>query len=236
MRILLLTMMLILTACGSRQQSYPPKSADEINQLIGIADKALDVVQKVYAGAPAADVQEATIEMRSALDAAREQTDEILRQAADVDDLGEGTEDPMGVSRCINSHLMQIHDIENTSRLATLAWSADVAQCASAAIVHFQSVPPGDSGALALALNIIDPIMLVAGVRSGMKKGALTHYLDSNERIIAKLGAQCGEKTGKASEAGHVSYQCAGYEVAMAMRPKLQPLAQRVQMPLDQGS
>jgi hypothetical protein len=60
MRILLLTTMLIVAACGSRQQSYPPKSADEINQLVGIADKAIVVAQKIHAGAPAADVQEAT--------------------------------------------------------------------------------------------------------------------------------------------------------------------------------
>jgi hypothetical protein len=236
MRILLLTTMLILTACGSRQQSYPPKSADEINQLINIADKALAVVQKVYAGAPAADVQQATLEMRSALDAAREQTDEILRQVADVDDLGEGTKDPMGVSRCISSHRMQIHDIENTSRIAMRAWSTKVGECAAAAIVYFKSAPLGESGALALALNIIDPIMLVAGVRSGMKKGALIHYLDANESIIAKLGPECGEQTGKASGAGHVSYQCAGYAVAMAMRPKLQPLVDQARLPLDQGS
>jgi hypothetical protein len=236
MRILLLTSMLILTACGSRQQHYPPKSADEINQLIGIADKALAVAQKVHAGAPAAEVQEATIEMRSALDAAREQTDEILRQVADVDDLAEGTRDPMEVSGCISSQRMKIHDIENMSGTAMRVWSTEVGQCAASAIVYFKSVPPGDSGALALALNVIDPIMLVAGVRSGMKRGASTHYLDANESIIAKLGPECGEKTGKVSGAGHVSYQCAGYEVAMAMRPKLQPLADQAQMPLDQGS
>jgi hypothetical protein len=230
MRILLLTTMLTLAACGSQQPSYPPKSADEIDQLIGIADKAISVAQKVYAGAPAADVQEATREMRTALDAAQVQTDEILRQVALVDHLAEGTADPMGVSGCVRSHRMGIHDVDNMSPNTAMAWSMNVGGCAASAIVYFRTAPAGDRSALALALNIIDPIMLVAGARSGLKRGALVHALDSNESIIAKFGPECGEKADKASGAGQVSYQCAAYEVAMAVRPKLQPLADQVQI------
>jgi hypothetical protein len=72
--------------------------------------------------------------------------------------------------------------------------------------------------------------MLAAGARSGMKRGALIHYRDSNENIIAKLGPECGDKAGQAAAAGQVSYQCAAYEVAIAMRPKLSSLADQVQM------
>jgi len=229
-RTLLLAAMVTLAACGSQQQPDPPKSTDEINQLIAIADKAVGVAQKVYADAPAADVQGATREMLTALDNAREQIDEILRQVADLDHLGEGKQDPMGVSGCVGSHRTQIHDIEALSPTAASIWSMKVGQCAASAIVYFKSAPPGDSSALALALSIIDPVMLVAGARSGLRKGALVHYLESNESIIEKLGPACGDKTGEAVGADAVSYQCAAYEVAIAVRPKLQPLAEQVKM------
>lgn len=228
MRTLLLTTMLILAACSSRQP-YPPKSADEIDQLIRIADEAFDVAQKAFAGAPEMDVQEATRKMRAALDAARAQTDEILRQVANVDHLAKGTKDPMGVSSCITSHRLEMDDIENMSPNTKISWSMDVGRCAAFTIVYFKTTPPADSGVLALALTIIDPVMLVAKARSHLKQGALAHYRDSNESIIAKLGPEC-EKTGKASEAGKVSYQCAAYQVAIAVRPKLQTLAQQVQI------
>ena len=226
MRIPLFTTLLILAACGSHQEpSHPPKPADEIKQLVSIADQALRVAQKVYAGAPAEEVQEATREMLAAMDAARNQTDEILRQVAEVDHLAEGTRDPMGVSSCISSQHTALYDIESVPPNAGLIWSMDLGKCAAAAIIYFKTAPAEDSGTLGLALNIIDPIMLAAGARGGLKRGSSMHYRDSNASIIEKLGPECGEKTAKPSAAGQVSYQCAAYEVALAMRPKMQPLA-----------
>ena len=222
MRSLLLTTLLLLSAC-SFQAPYPAKSAEEIQKLIRIADKAFDVALKVRAEAPAADIQEATREMRTALGAAQGQTEEILKQVANVDHLAKGAKDPMAVSSCIRTHLLEMEDIENMSATTRMSWSMDVGQCAAFAIVYFKSAPHSDSSVLALALSIIDPMMLVAKSRGGLKKGALAHYLESNESIISKLGPEC-EKTGKASATGEVSYQCAAYQVALVVRPKLQQL------------
>ena len=223
MRALLFTSMLILAACGSRQPPYPPKSGAEIDQLIGLAEKAIDVAQKANAGAPDADVQAATLEMLTALGGAETQTDTILSQVANVDHLAPGTKDPMDVSTCTRLHRGEIADIENMSPNTRMLWSMNVGHCAASAIIFFKSAPAADSSALALGLNVIDPIMLVAYTRSGLKKGALAHYLDSNKSIIAKLGPEC-EQTGKAT--ADVSYGCAAYRVAMAVRPKLQQFEQ----------
>lgn len=229
MRLLLLTALLTLAACGlHRQPAPPPKSADEIKQLISIADTAFVVAQKVYAGAPAEDVQAATREMLVAMDAARAQTDEILKQVAEVDHLAEGTRDPAGVSSCISLQRTALYDIESMSPDAGMIWSTNVSGCAANAIVYFENAPAEDSGTLALALTIIDPILLAAGTRGGMKRGALMHYRDSNASILEKLGPECAEKAGNAAAAGQVSYRCAAYEVAKAMQPKLQPLADQL--------
>ncbi|HEY5755817.1 MAG TPA: hypothetical protein VIU34_08335 [Steroidobacter sp.] len=222
MRALLLISMLMLAACGLRQPPYPPKSATEIDQLIGIAEKAIDVAQKANAGAPAADVEAATREMLTALGEAGAQADAILGQVANVDHLAPGTKDPMQVSACTSLHRHEIVDIENMSPNALMLWSMNVGHCAASAIISFKSAPVADSSTLALGLHVIDPIMLVAYTRSGLKKGALAHYLDSNKSIIAKLGPEC-EQTGKTT--GDVSYRCAAYRVAMAVRPKLQQFA-----------
>lgn len=219
MRTLLLTTMLMLAACGA-QPPYPPKSADQINQLIDMANASFEVAQKVYAGAPDTEIQEATREMRAALDAAQDQTDEILSQVAKLD--------PTAVAPCIRSNHLEMHDIENMLPRTRTSWAMNVSQCAGSAIVYFKTAPPADSGVLALGLNVLDPIMLVAGMRGGLKRGALAHNLHSNESIIAKLGPEC-EQASEESAAGAVSYQCAAYRVAIAVRPKLQTLASQVQ-------
>jgi hypothetical protein len=222
MRALLITSMLFLAACSS-QAPYPAKSAAEVQQLIHLADVAFNVAQKVYAEAPAADVQEATRELPIAVAAAQGQIEQILKQVADVDHLAKGTEDPMAVSSCIRTHLLEIEDIERMSATTRMNWSMDVGQCAAFNIVYFKSAPPADSSVLALALSVIDPVLLVAKSRGGLKHGALAHYLEANDSILAKLGPQC-EKSATAPGAGEVSYQCAAYQIALTVRPKLQAL------------
>jgi hypothetical protein len=227
MRILLLATMLTLAACNSQQ---PPKSADEINQLIAIADKAISVAQKIGMGAPEADAQEATREMYAVLDTARNQTEEILHQVTVGKYLGRGSIDPIDVSACIASHIVETHSLEEMSPSLVQLWSMDVGQCAINADVYFQALSPSDGAAIALALGIIYPVALVAKARAGFDQGNwLKQYRSSNEAIIAKLGPRCGEsKAANSSEAKHVSFGCAAYEVAMAVQPKLRALAEQV--------
>lgn len=222
MRALLITVMLTLAACSS-QAPYPAKSAAEIQQLIQLADVAFNVAQKVHAEAPATDVQDATREMHTAIDAAQGQIEQILKQVASVDSLAEDTNDSLAVSSCIRSHLLEIEDIERMSATTRMNWSMDVGRCAAFNIVYFKSASPADSSVLALGLSVIDPVLLVAKTRGGLKNGALAHYLEANDNILSKLGPEC-EQIGTTPGAGAVSYQCAAYQVALAVRPKLEAL------------
>jgi len=68
-RTMLLAAALTLTACDSQ----PPKSIDEINQIVRVADEAMDVAEKIGRGASPADVHEALGAMNLALGAAQKQ-------------------------------------------------------------------------------------------------------------------------------------------------------------------
>jgi hypothetical protein len=229
MRILLLATMLTLAACGSQP---PPKSVDEINQLVGIAEKAIGVTQKIHAGAPDADVQAAMQELFTALDTARNQTEDIMRQVAAGKYLGRHSIDPMDdVSVCVGAHLAEVSSLEQMSPTTVSLWTLDVGRCAVYASTYYQSVSANDGAAAALAVSIIYPVTLAAHAKAGRTSGSwLRHYLSINENIITRLEPQCGEKKNTASGADEpVRYECAAYAVAMVVRPKLQALA--TQMP-----
>ena len=55
LRTMLLATALTLTACDSE----PPKTVDEINQIIRLTDTAMSVAEKIGTGAPVADVDAA---------------------------------------------------------------------------------------------------------------------------------------------------------------------------------
>jgi hypothetical protein len=225
MRTLFLVAVLTLTACDSQPQ---PKTIDEINQIIRIADKSIGVVQKIGAGASTADVQGAMRELYATLDAARSQVDEITLRVTVGEYLGRGSIDPINVSACISAHAASVHYLEHESTRPT--WVMNVGECAIKASTYFGAVSSDDGAAVALAIGIIYPIALVANVKAGLTAGPwLQQYRSVNETIVTRLAPQCRErKAPNSAGSEQVRYKCAAYEVAMSVRPKLEALADRV--------
>lgn len=225
MRTLLLAAALTLTACDSQP---PPKTLDEINQFVRIADKAIGVVQKTGAGASTDDVQGAMQEMYSALDAARNQINEVTRRISVGKYLGRGSIDPIDLSTCIEAGISSVHWLE--SEAMRPSWVVSTAQCAINASTYFTAVSTDDGAIVAQAVGIIYPIVLVANAKVGLPAEPwLQNYRSVNESIIARLAPKCRERKG-ANSAGseQVRYACAAYEVAMAVRPKLEALVDQL--------
>lgn len=231
MRILLLMTMLTLAACGSQ---LPPKSVDEINQLVAIAEKAIGATEKFNARAPDADTHAAMQELFTALNTARNQTDEIIRQVAASKYLGRHSIDPMDdVSVCVRANLASAYSIEEMSETSVGLWAlGDLGECAMNATIYYESVSVDDGAAAALAVSVIWPITIVAKAKAGFRKGWLQGYLSVNEQIITRLERECrGEKNTASAGNQAVRYECAAYAVAIAIRPKLQALASQALTP-----
>jgi hypothetical protein len=227
MRILFLVASLMLTACDSQ----PPKTIEEINRIVRIADSAMGVVQKIGTGASTADVQEAMGEMSAALyDAARKQINDVTQRISAGKYLGRGSIDPVDVSVCISAYT-NLPNLED--QMVVALWANKVIDCAILAKTYFESVSSDDGAAVALAIGIIYPIALVAYIKSGaMPEPWLQDYRSVNEAIVARVAPMCRERS-RANSVGSepVPYNCAGYEVAMSAQTKLEALAGQVATP-----
>jgi hypothetical protein len=224
MRTLLLAAALTLTACDSHP---PPKTIDEINQFVRIADKAIGVVQKVGAGASTDEAQGAMQEMYSALDAAQNQINEITQRISTGKYLGRRSIDPIDVSACIDAYTSSVHWLE--SETMRTIWLVSALECAVNANTYFKAVPAHDAAAVAQAVGIIYPIVLAANVKAGVTaRPWLQEYRSVNEAIVARLAPQCERKGGNSAGSEQVSYACVAYEVAMSVRPKLEALADQL--------
>ena len=221
MRILILAGALTLTACDSP----PTKTRDEINQIVGIADKAIGVAQKIGAGASADDVQRARQEMYAAVDAAGNQINEMTQRITAGKYLGRHSIDPMDVSTCTSALMSSTQWLETQTMLPHFVMNAT--QCGINARIYFEDVSTDDGAAVALAIGIINPIALVAHVTAGLEvEPSLQEYRSVNEAIISRLAPECRERNGAHSGGREqVRYECAAYEVAMSVQPKLDTLA-----------
>ncbi|GFE84924.1 hypothetical protein GCM10011487_69240 [Steroidobacter agaridevorans] len=222
MRTLILAAALTLAACDSRP-APPPMTIGEIDQIVGIADKAIGAVQKMGAGAPAADVAASMREMYAAIDAARGQINGITQRIGGGKYLGRHSIDPLDVSACTRSVIFSVQGLESETMRPPLVMSA--LECSIDASVYFEDVPAESGAAVALAMGIIYPIALVANVKAGLDiEPSLQEYRSVNEAIIARLAPKCRERKG----GEQVRYECAAYEVALSVRPKLAALADRM--------
>jgi hypothetical protein len=227
MRTFILVAALTLTACDSRPPPQP-KTIAEIKQIVDIADESIGVVQKIAAGASTADIHAAMQEVYAALGAARNQIDEITQRIGGGKNLGQHSIDPTDVSACFRALISSAHGIEAEAVLPPLVSSG--IECGISATIYFEDASTADGAAVALALGIIYPIVLVASVKVGMEVGpSLQEYRSVNEAIVTRLARTCRERNG-ANIAGseQVRYECAGYEVARAVQPKLEALANQV--------
>jgi len=137
--------------------------------------------------------------------------------------LGRGSIDPINVSACIDQHTISAPPIEQIP--VTLL---PISMCAINANTYFGAVSGDDGSAVALAVGIIYPVALVANANAaGLKGGGvwLQQYRSVNEAIVARLAPKCRPHSAGTEQ---VRYDCAAYEVAMSVRPKLEALADQV--------
>jgi hypothetical protein len=224
MRTLILTAALILTACDSRPPAQP-KTIDEINQIVAIADKAVSVTQRIGAGASTAEVQGALQEMYAAIRAAGNQISEMTQRITTGKYLGRHTIDPIHISACTDALISSAGWLESELMLPHLMMNA--MDCGINARIYYEDVSSDEGAAVALAMSIIYPLALVAHVKAGLEiEPSLQEYRSVNEAIVARLAPKCRERNG-ANSAGSepVRYECAAYEVAILVRPKLETLA-----------
>jgi len=228
MRTLLLAATLALTACDSQP---PPKTIDEIDQFVRIADKSIGVVQKIGAGASTEDVRAAMQEMYAAFDAAQNQINEVRHQITVGKYLGRGSIDPIDVSACIGAHTSSVGWIE--SETLRPIWVMSALECAINASTYFEALRADDGAAAAQAVGIIYPIVLVANAKVGLEVVPSLHeYRSINEAIIAKFAPTCGQqKNVSPARNEQVRYACAAYLVAMSVQPKLETLVNQLPKP-----
>jgi hypothetical protein len=214
---------LILTACDSE----PPKTVDELNQIIRLADEAMGAAGRVGAGAPVADVDAAMSQIWIALDAARAQIREITRRVSAAKYQGRGSIDPHNVSACIDASLGGARFMEAGPGLETALWLNDTSMCAINANIYLERASGEDAAAFALAISVIHPILLVGHAKAGLPvAAALEHYRSVNQAIVAKLASRCGKRNSAAI--APVRYECAAHEVATSVQPKLEALAAKL--------
>jgi hypothetical protein len=223
MRTMLLAAALTLTACDSQ----PPKTIDEINQIVRLADEAIGVAAKISQGASSADVHEALGNMNAALQGAQEQINEIMSRVSSAKYQGNGSINPRDVSACLDGSFTTAASIEQMPIDTLAPWLMDVVECASKSRVYFDAVSGDDAAAVALAMSVIYPIRLVGEAKGGVPAApALEDYRSANEAIIAKWAPKCRERQGAGSAgAEQVRYECAAHEVAISVQPKLAALA-----------
>jgi hypothetical protein len=224
MRIVLLVAVLVIAGCDSQ----PPKTAADVNQIIRLADEAMHVVQKISAGAPAADVDAAVEQMNSALDAARAQMNAVGRRISVAKYYGRGSIDPRDLRVCIdsviNAPLLGHMPAETRGPLLMAA-----VECDGKLAAYFSLASGEDAAAVALAISVIDPLLMVGEAQAGIAaESRLQDYRSSSQEILAKLGSKCGEHPAGAEQ---MSYECAAYEVARSIEPKLATFAAELPAP-----
>ena len=225
MRIILLAAVLSVAACDSQ-----PQKAIEINRIVTLADTAIGASQKISAGAPIADTHQAIQKMNAALDAARPQIEEIMRRVSIAKYYGRGSIDPRDVSVCVRVIISTAASIEQMPMDMLAMWVGKFAECASEAETYLEASSGEDAAAVALAVSVIYPIKLVTEVKTGLDAGpALGNYRSANQAIVTKLAPKCPEsKRARAAETKQMSYECAAYDVAISVQPKLATLAAQV--------
>jgi hypothetical protein len=227
MRIMLLAAVLVIAACDSQ----PPKATVDVNRIIRFADEAMQVTRKISAGAPAADVHAAMEQMNVGLDAAHAQIEVVARRISVAKYHGRGSIDPRNLSLCIDPVVTYAPMLERMQIEMRVLWHARTLECVSDATSYFEIGSGADAAAVALALSVLEPILMVAEVHAGLPaESRLQNYRSNSQAILAKFVSECGAHP---SATVQMSYECAAYEVARSVEPKLATIA--AELPTTSG-
>jgi hypothetical protein len=225
MRIMLLAAVLLIAACDSQ----PPKTAVDVNQIIRFTDEAMHVTRKISAGAPAADVHAAMERMNVGLNAAHAQIEAVARRISVAEYHGRGSIDPLDLSLCIDPVVTYAPMLERMQSEMRVLWHARTFECVSKATNYFETVSGADAAAVALAMSVLEPILMVAEVQAGMPaESRLQNYRSNSQAILAKFASECGAQPAGTEQ---MSYECAAYEVAKSVEPKLATFAAELPAP-----
>lgn len=226
MRTALLAAALLLTACDSQ----PPKTLDELNQIVRITDEAVAVIDELNAGASRAAVHEAMGKLNSALALAGKQIDGIARRVASAKYYGRGSIDPRNLSSCVDYiRFSAATGMKLPMDGGMTLWLRDVMECVRNARTYFESASGEDAAAVALAITVIYPFELVAEARFGMAAESTQNQRNHLDQLITRFEPQCSEPApAQAVAPPSVSYRCAAYRVALSARAQLAALATRL--------
>ena len=212
MRLALLAISLLLSSCNG--QVHQTRTENEIEAVTEMANKAMNVTQKILEGASAADVQavlgELTTAARAVLDATRD------HWTTPTSDAAVGTSDAYAsaaVSACARVSVTELLSVKGMSEKLRPIWALGLDKClALAAQVNAVSSKEAVEE-IGFAVNMIYPVALVAYVRAGFEiPPIVSAYRSTNETIIKRLGARCSS-----AQAARLT-SCG---VALAVQPRL---------------
>ena len=213
MRIVLFAAMLLIAACDSQS----PKASVDVNHFIRVAHEAMHVTQQISAGAPAADVHAAMEQMTVVLNAAHAQIAAVARRISVAKYHGRGSIDPRDLSICIDPIVTYAPMLERMQSEMRVLWHERTLECVSNATTYFETVSGEDAAAVALAISVLEPILVMAEVQAGMPaESSLQHYRSSSQAILARFVSECGTPPAVVEQ---MSYECAAYAVARSVEP-----------------
>ena len=212
MRRALLATSLLLASCNT--QLHQTRTENEIKAALDMADKAMNVTQKIGEGAPDADMRTMLEEVMTAgialLDATRSH-----RSAATTDAVGRiDAFAAADVIACAQSSVIETLDLERMPEPMRSRWAMDVNKCAARADSALRVVSSKEAiEEIGFAVNMVYPVALIAHAKAGLKTLPLVDaYRSANDTLIKRLAPECSS-----AQAAHLT-SC---EVALAVQAKL---------------
>jgi hypothetical protein len=191
MRLALLAGSLLLLSCSA--QPHQTRTEKEIQAAIDMADKAMNVTQKIAEGASAADVQAmlkgVTAAAITLLDATRGHTTTPTRDPVRHLEVFAAAD----AVACARSSVIEFTDIERMSERLLSFWATHLNECLALTDSKLSAVSSADAvEEIGFAVNMIYPVALVAHARAGFKiLPVVNAYRSANETLLEKLAPRC---------------------------------------------
>jgi hypothetical protein len=219
MRLALLAISLLLSSCNA--QLHQTRTENEIAAAIDMANKAMNLTQKILEGASTADVQAMLGEVTTA-DITLQDATRSHRPAATTDAVGRvDAYASAAVVACAASAAIEFSDIERMSERLLAHWALDLNKCLALADTHLSTVSSKEAiEEIGFAVNMVYPVALVAHAKAGFKTLPLVGaYHSANDTLIKRLAPRCSSApTARLTSCG----------VALAVQPRLDSWARTI--------
>ncbi|HVF38257.1 MAG TPA: hypothetical protein VM939_00035 [Gemmatimonadaceae bacterium] len=211
MRFALLAIGLLLSGCNG--PVHQTRTENEIEAVIDMANKAMNVTQKILDGASTPDVQAALGDLTAAATAVLDAT-KGHRTTATSDAVGSlDASASAAVGACAHSSVIELLDVERMSERLLQHWAMEVNRCLTLADTNLRTASSKEAiEEIGFAVNMVYPAALVAHAKAGFETRPLVaDYRAASETIIERLGARCSSAQAPLSSCG----------VALAVQPRL---------------